>query len=81
MSESYPIESVMMELLEKRGSGKSCCPSEVARLLSNEWRPLMKEINVIARKLAKDGRIRITQKGQKVDPDSLKGPYRIRLLE
>ncbi|MEM7672955.1 MAG: DUF3253 domain-containing protein [Verrucomicrobiota bacterium] len=81
MSESDPIESVMIELLEKRGLDKSCCPSEVARLLSNEWRPLMSEVNVIARKLAKDGRIRITQKGQEVEPDSLKGPYRIRLLE
>lgn len=70
----------MLELLKRRGAGKTICPSEVARTVApNHWRPLMGEVRAVAAKLVKEGRAVASQAGDPVDPATTKGPIRIGL--
>jgi hypothetical protein len=71
------IVAVLMELAQRRGPRASFCPSEAARLLSPDWRPLMAEV----RRVAADLPLVATQGGVAVDLSSAKGPIRLRLAE
>lgn len=74
------IEQAVLDLLAQRGTGKTICPSEVARRLApTDWRPLMEPIREIADRLVAEGRVEITQAGQVVDRSTAKGPIRLRL--
>jgi len=70
-----------LDLLCRRGPGKSLCPSEVARALApQDWRAQMEPVRKAARELARAGRIRVTQKEKELSPDSpWRGPVRLRL--
>ncbi|WP_280952607.1 DUF3253 domain-containing protein [Roseovarius aestuariivivens] len=69
------IEEKLMELARSRGPGKTFCPSEAARALARDWRPLMPYVREIAARLP----MRATQRGKEVDPLSAKGPIRLSL--
>ncbi|WP_245686685.1 DUF3253 domain-containing protein [Paracoccus tibetensis] len=56
--------------------GTTCCPSEIARALSVDWRPLMAPLRAEAFALAADGRLVVTQRGRVVGPDAA-GPIRL----
>ena len=74
------IEAAILSLLEKRGAGKSICPSEAAReAFPDTWRDHMRHVRAAAIHLAREGRIVITRKGEPVDPDDFKGVYRLAL--
>ncbi|MEM1360786.1 MAG: DUF3253 domain-containing protein [Pseudomonadota bacterium] len=73
------IEDKILTLTAARGSSKTICPSEVARALSDEWRPLMPLVRQVAGSLAEKGKIIATQKGQQVDPQLAIGPIRLGL--
>jgi hypothetical protein len=75
------IEAVILDLLEQRAAEASICPSEAARQLAGagDWRAQMETVRMAARRLQRAGRIDITQKGRTVDPDTAKGPIRLRL--
>lgn len=75
------IEAEIARQLEARGRGKSICPSEVARALSEDWRPMMNDVRAVASEMAGQGRLRPTQKDAEVDPVSATGPIRLRLPE
>lgn len=57
--------------------GTTCCPSEIARALSDDWRPLMEPIRAQAFGLADEGRLRITQGGATVAGRDVRGPIRL----
>ncbi|MEM6609366.1 MAG: DUF3253 domain-containing protein [Pseudomonadota bacterium] len=67
------IERALLAMAESRGT-KSFCPSEVARALTEDWRPLMPDIRRVACSLP----LLATQKGEEVDLASAKGPVRLR---
>jgi hypothetical protein len=69
------IAAVLMDLAHRRGAGASFCPSEAARALSGDWRPLMPEVRRVAAGLP----LVATQRGQPVDPRTARGPIRLRL--
>ena len=72
------IEAAILSLLEKRGSGKTICPSEAAReAFGEDWRGRMRHVRAAAVHLARKGEIVITRKGEPVDPDAFKGVYRL----
>jgi len=48
-------------------------------LSQGAWRPLMEPARAAARRLVAAGDVEITQRGQRVDPSTAKGPIRIRL--
>ncbi len=73
-------EQAILQLLNARDAGKTICPSEAARRLNpGNWRERMPEVRATAAALAEQGRVAITQGGAVADPQTLVGPWRIRL--
>ncbi|WP_240720975.1 DUF3253 domain-containing protein [Pseudarthrobacter sp. NamE2] len=73
------LEAKIMELLAARAASATICPSDVARALGGEhWRHLMEPVRQAARRLVDAGEVEVTQRGSVVDPESAKGPIRIR---
>lgn len=73
-----PVHSEILRLTAMRGAGKSICPSEVARSLSPQgWRELMPAVRQAAAELQDEGRIQVTQGGEKADARSARGPVRL----
>ena len=69
----------MIDLLASRPATSSVCPSEAARVVNaGQWRPLMEQARMAARRLVAAGRAEITQSGRVVDPSTAKGPIRVR---
>jgi Protein of unknown function (DUF3253) len=77
------IAATMIALVNDRGTTKTVCPSEVARVLGGDhpdaWGPLMIPVRRVAVSLAQEGRVVIYRKGKPVAPDDFKGVYRIGL--
>lgn len=73
------IAAVLMELAHRRGRGASFCPSEAARALAADWRPLMPQVRRVAATLAGEGRLVATQRGLPIDAAAARGPIRLRL--
>jgi hypothetical protein len=79
MQEKQIIAARILMVAEQRGSDKSTCPSEIARMLfPNDWREHMRTIMEVAIDLSIDGKILITQKGKAIDVGKIKGPVRIK---
>ncbi|MEU7427766.1 DUF3253 domain-containing protein [Streptomyces sp. NPDC040750] len=76
------LEDAVLGLLDQRAPGKSVCPSDVARAVDRSagegWRELMEPVRRAAARLAARGLVEITQHGSPVDPDTARGPIRIR---
>ncbi len=68
------IADALMDLALRRGPSKTFCPSEVARCLAEDWRPLMPEVRRVAAGLP----LTVTQRGQVVAIDA-PGPIRLAL--
>lgn len=67
---------LLQSLATRRGALKTFCPSEIAREMAPDWRPLMPDIRAIAATMPT---LRATQKGVEVDPLTAKGPIRLGL--
>lgn len=74
------LEASIRALAQHRGPRSSICPSDAARAVGGEdWRELMDDARLAARRLARSGDVEITQRGNAVDPDGdWSGPIRIR---
>ncbi len=75
------ISAEILRQVNERGTGRSICPSEVARALAPVWQPLMGPVRRVAVGLAKAHQIEILRKGKPADPDDIKGVIRLRLSE
>ena len=73
------IEEMILGLLAKRHPDKTICPSDAARALASDWRPLMDPVRAVAFAMADRGAVDVTQKGEVVDGRSARGPIRLRL--
>ena len=75
------LETAVLELLGRRAPGATICPSEVARQGGGDvWRELMEPVRRAARRLAARKEVEVTQGGRVVDPGTVRGPIRLRLL-
>jgi hypothetical protein len=74
-------ERVIGELLARQDPGKTICPSDAARRLGGDdgFRPLMPLVRDAARSLVARGEVEVTQRGDAVDLDEVRGPIRLRL--
>ncbi|KIC50470.1 DUF3253 domain-containing protein [Tateyamaria sp. ANG-S1] len=79
MANDAQIGAAILNAVYERGAGKTICPSEVARALTDDWRPLMPDVRRVAQTLADDGNIAITQKGNPVNALTARGPIRLGL--
>ncbi|WP_371154922.1 DUF3253 domain-containing protein [Jannaschia sp. 2305UL9-9] len=68
------IADAILTLAAERAPA-TLCPSEVARALTDDWRPLMPRIRAVAAGLPQ---IEATQGGTAVDPVAARGPIRLR---
>ena len=73
---SERVRAAILDLALQRGRERSLCPSEVAKALAVDWRPLMPEVRSVAAGMPE---IVATQKGVEVDPRTARGPIRLRL--
>ncbi|OLO06947.1 hypothetical protein BTW08_14895 [Salinicola sp. MH3R3-1] len=79
-TDSAALSRAILSMAASRGSDKTFCPSEVARQLSDDWRPLMVDVRDCARELAQAGYLRVSQKGRTLSPDlPWQGPIRLQL--
>jgi hypothetical protein len=75
----HALQQAILELLDRRGPGKTICPSEAARLVHPEaWEQHMEDAREAARRLVARGEIVMTQRGKVVDPVRAKGAIRLR---
>ncbi len=72
------VREELLRLARLRGPEKSFCPSEVARAVASEWRPLMPLVRQIAGQEISAGRLLATQKGSEVSITTARGPIRLR---
>ena len=72
------IERAIEALLDRRAEGRTICPSEAARVLADDWRPLMQPVRDTAFAMADAGRLEITQRGEVVDGRTARGAVRLR---
>jgi hypothetical protein len=76
------IERSILDLLKDRSPSLSICPSDVARALTGEeaeWRALMPQVREVAKRMAAEKIIRVTQGDDQVTIDEhLRGPIRLR---
>ena len=74
------IERGLLEMASERGSDKTFCPSELARRLdATHWRDRMADIRAVAGRLVRRGKLRCTQRGVEVEPETAHGPIRLSL--
>ncbi len=74
------LTETILKMATMRGPDKTVCPSEIAReLFPDDWRRHMQEVRDGAIALQLAGRVTIIQKGNKVDPEHIKGPIRIKI--
>ncbi len=73
------IEHTIVALLEARDPGKTICPSDAARSLADDFRPLMEPVRQVARDMVARGALEVTQSGRVVDIDTARGAIRLRL--
>ncbi|MFD1255670.1 DUF3253 domain-containing protein [Mucilaginibacter terrae] len=79
--ERSPISQTILTMATERGVDKTICPSEVARaLFDTHWRKQMHEVRQAAIMLQQEGKVSITQKGEPVDINHIKGPIRIKIV-
>ncbi|PRY95581.1 uncharacterized protein DUF3253 [Hasllibacter halocynthiae] len=76
MPSEAEVRSALLALAAER-RGRTFCPSEGARRLAEDWRPLMPLVRTQAARLAREGRLVATQGGAKVDADAARGPIRL----
>ncbi|WNV75420.1 DUF3253 domain-containing protein [Geodermatophilus sp. DSM 44513] len=73
------LEQAIDALLDQRRAGATICPSEAARAVDPAgWRELMPAARAAAGRLAADGRVQVTQRGEVVDVATARGPVRVR---
>jgi hypothetical protein len=78
------IETIILQLLEERGAGKSICPSEAARRMAElaghpeRWRAWLDSTRATAVLMAKRGSVVMLQKGERIDPETARGAIRLR---
>jgi len=72
------IRATLQRLAGERAGDATFCPSEAARALTDDWRPLMPRVRTIAQELVDAGGLVCTQRGETVQPATARGAIRLR---
>ena len=80
-----PAEQAILDSLRALGGGKSISPVDAARNLAgnppdDSWRRSLAPVKLAAQRLARAGQIEILHKGKPIDPSTLHGVLRLRLV-
>ena len=74
--EDAALEAAILALLDGRKT--TVCPSEIARAVADDWRPLMQRVRDAALRLVDHGLVAVTQHGRTIDLRTARGPIRLR---
>ncbi|MES2596862.1 MAG: DUF3253 domain-containing protein [Verrucomicrobiota bacterium] len=77
MTQEKDIRHALLQLAAARGKDATFCPSEVARKLSDDWRPLMPKVREVAAELMDEGKLVCTQRGEPAHPLQTRGAIRL----
>jgi hypothetical protein len=81
MTDRPTARQAILDLLDQRAEGKTICPSEAARSLAGDgFRGEMDVVRDAAWELAGEGAIEVTQHGEPVRRDEVRGPIRLRRM-
>ncbi|WP_316807183.1 DUF3253 domain-containing protein [Pedobacter agri] len=81
MHNNAAISAKILSVATQRGTEKTTCPSEIARMLFPEdWRDHMAAVVDASIGLHHQGKVLITQKGLPIDVNHIKGPIRIKIV-
>ena len=84
---SQRVEETLMALLSQVREGESINPNDVAKAVATDvanpdgWRRELPKVRAVAVGLARQGRIEILRKGKPVEPEDVRGIYRLRLVK
>ena len=67
--------AAILSLLASRAPDATICPSEVARAIAPAWRSAMPSVHAAIDGLVRDGLVRLSWKGRRLETRA--GPYRI----
>ncbi|QIB32339.1 DUF3253 domain-containing protein [Ancylobacter pratisalsi] len=75
------MEAAILDLAGRPDAPRTIAPEEPARALASgpDWQSLLPLVRQTALRLAREGRLVLYRKGKPVDPDALKGVYRLGL--
>ncbi len=77
MTQEHDIRRTLLELASARRAAATFCPSEAARRLCKDWRPLMQPVRQVAAELVDEGKLVCTQRGEPAHPLKTKGAIRL----
>lgn len=77
MTTDEDIKAKLLDPTARRSEGATFCPSEAARGLSKDWRPLMARVREVAAGLVDDGKLVCTQRGLPAHPLKTRGAIRL----
>lgn len=79
---SQLVEETLLERLSQLRKGESISPNDIAKALSTEnWQRELPKVRAVIIGLARQGRVELLRKGKPVEPEGIKGIYRVRLAE
>ncbi|MEZ5386330.1 MAG: DUF3253 domain-containing protein [Prosthecobacter sp.] len=81
MDADESIRRALMELASERGSTSTFCPSEAAKRVAKDWRPLMPRVQEVAAALMEKGLLACTQRGQPAHPLKTRGAIRLKAAD
>jgi hypothetical protein len=74
------VEETLFDLLSQVRDKESISPNDIAKAVdATNWRRELPKVRAVIVGLARQGRIEVMRKGKPVEPEGLKGIYRIRL--
>lgn len=71
------IRAKLLDLAARRSEDATFCPSEAARGLSADWRPLMQQVREAAAALVEQNKLVCTQRGLPAHPLTTRGAIRL----
>lgn len=81
MTNPETIQAKIMQVLQEAGTGKSICPTQIAKSLypdDPKWNRHVREVRREAINMAKEQKITILRKGKPTDPnEDIKGVIRL----
>lgn len=77
---SQLIEDTLLDLLSQVRKAESISPNDIAKAINREgWQRELPKVRAVVVGLARQGRLEMLRKGKPVEPEGIKGVYRVRL--
>lgn len=77
---SQLVEETIFELLSQVREGESISPNDVAKAIDRAgWQRELPKVRAVIIGLARQDKLQVVRKGKPIEPEGIKGIYRVRL--